>query len=214
MPNDTRSIALSCEQFVEVLASAAPTPGGGGAAALAGALGMALGNMVGSLTVGKAKYADVEDDIVALKAEADALQAELLAQVAQDAAVFEPLARAYGMPAGTEAEAAEKREVMEDCLRKCAAVPLHIMELCAQTIELHDHFAKKGTAIAISDVGCGVALCKAALEAASLNVFINTKSMADREHAERVNSQANALLDEYIPQANIIFADVAERLRK
>ena len=88
----------SCRKFVEVLASNAPTPGGGGAAALVGAVGTALGNMVGSLTVGKKKYADVEEEIFALKAKCDALQTELLNQVAADAVGFEPLAKAYGIP--------------------------------------------------------------------------------------------------------------------
>ena len=87
----------SCREFVEVLASKAPVPGGGGASALIGAIGTALGNMVGSLTVGKKKYADVEEDIIELKKKADKLQDELLALVAADAEVFEPLSKAYGM---------------------------------------------------------------------------------------------------------------------
>ena len=88
----------SCREFVEVLASNAPVPGGGGAAALVGAIGTALGNMVGSLTVGKKKYADVEAEIIALKAKCDGLQTELLDQVPADAVGFEPLAKAYGIP--------------------------------------------------------------------------------------------------------------------
>lgn len=88
----------SCRKFVEVLASNAPTPGGGGAAALVGAVGTALGNMVGSLTVGKKKYADVEEEIFALKAKCDALQTELLNQVAADAVGFEPLPMPMASP--------------------------------------------------------------------------------------------------------------------
>ena len=98
----------SCEEFVDVLASKAPVPGGGGASALVGAIGMALGNMVGSLTVGKKKYADVEADIIALKEKATALQADFLRLVEADAEAFEPLAKAYGMPRETEEEKAEK----------------------------------------------------------------------------------------------------------
>ena len=88
----------SCRSFVEVLASNAPAPGGGGAAALVGAIGTALGNMVGSLTVGKKKYADVEAEIIDLKAKCDALQKELLDQVEADDKGFVPLAKAYGIP--------------------------------------------------------------------------------------------------------------------
>ena len=98
----------TCEEFVEVLASKAPVPGGGGASALVGAIGTALGNMVGSLTLGKKKYADVQDDIIALKAKADALQAELLGLVQKDAEMFEPLSKAYGLPKETEEEKAEQ----------------------------------------------------------------------------------------------------------
>jgi formiminotetrahydrofolate cyclodeaminase len=168
--------------------------------------------MVGSLTLGKKKYAAVQDDIKALKAKASALQAELIRLVALDGEVFEPLAAAYGLPKETAEEQAHKAEVMEKCLRQCVAVPLEIMERLAEAIDLHKQFAAKGTAIAISDVGCGVICCKAALQAASLNVFINTKSMADSSYAATVNQQANDLLDKYKPKADAIFADVAARL--
>ena len=202
---------LSCEEFVAVLASKEPVPGGGGAAALVGAIGMALGNMVGSLTVGKKKYADVQEDILALKAKADSLQQDLFRLAAKDAEVFEPLSRAYGLPKDTPEQQAHKAEVMEKALRECSAVPLAIMGKCCEAIKLHEEFAAKGTAIAISDVGCGVACCKAALQAASLNVFINTKSMADRAFAEDVNAKANAMLAEYCSLADTVYQAVAAR---
>lgn len=204
-------MGVGCKDFVEVLASKAPVPGGGGAAAFVGAIGMALGNMVGSLTLGKAKYADVQDDIVEMKSQADALQARLLGLVEEDARVFEPLSRAYGMPKETDEEKAEKARVMEACLRECCDVPLAIMKACCEAIDLHAEFAQKGSAIAISDVGCGVICCKAALQAASLNVFINTKAMADRAYAEKINEEAKAMLAQYEKAADGIFADVAAR---
>ncbi|MCL2150690.1 MAG: cyclodeaminase/cyclohydrolase family protein [Coriobacteriia bacterium] len=205
---------LSCEEFVEVLASKSPVPGGGGASALVAAIGVALGNMVGSLTVGKPKFADVEADIIELKAKSDALQQRFFDLVAQDAVVFEPLSVAYGLPRETEEEKAYKAEVMEACLRECCAVPMAIMEACCEAIDIHAEFAEKGTAIAISDVGCGVICCKSALQAASLNVFINTMSFADREYAEDINQKANAMLAEYCAKADAIFADVAKRFEK
>lgn len=201
----------SCEEFIEVLASKAPVPGGGGASALVGAIGMALGNMVGSLTQGKKKYADVEQTIISLKARADIIQKDLLALVTKDAKVFEPLSRAYGMPTDTPEQQAEKARVMEKSLRECCDVPLQIMEKCCAAIKLHGEFSIAGTQIAISDVGCGVVCCKAALQAASLNVFINTKSMANREYAETINNRATALLDEYTTLADDIYNDVAAR---
>lgn len=203
----------TCAEFVQVLASKEPVPGGGGASALVGAIGMALGNMVGSLTVGKKKYADVQEDILALKAKADAVQDELLRLVAKDAEVFEPLSRAYGMPKETPEQQAEKDRVMEKALRECCAVPLTIMDVCCKAIELHKEFGAKGTAIAISDVGCGVICCKAALQAASLNVFINTKSMKDRAYAEDVEKRADEMLAKYTVLADEIYVGVLGRFR-
>ena len=115
----------SCTEFVTVLASNAPVPGGGGASALVGAIGTALGNMVGSLTVGKKKYADVEEEMVALKAKCDAIQADLLRLIAKDAEVFAPLAKAYGLPKETEEERAYKAKILEECTVAACSVPRH-----------------------------------------------------------------------------------------
>ena len=203
----------SCEEFVDVLASKAPVPGGGGASALVGAIGMALGNMVGSLTVGKKKYADVEADIIALKEKATALQADFLRLVEADAEAFEPLAKAYGMPRETEEEKAEKARVMAIVLKDACAVPMEIMEKCCEAIELIVEFGAKGSKLAISDAGVGAAFCKAALKGASLNVYINTKSMADREYAEELNKKADAMLEKYTKIADETFDSVLGRLK-
>lgn len=194
----------SCEEFVEVLASKEPVPGGGGAAALVGAIGTALGNMVGSLTVGKKKYADVEEEIIALKAKSDKLQRELLDLVAQDAVCFEPLAKAYGIPKDDP----NRDKILEDATLVACSVPMKIMETCCEAIEVIKVFAEKGSRLAVSDAGCGAACCKAALMSASLNVFINTKSMKNREKAEELNTKANAMLDKYCALADEIFAAV------
>ena len=204
---------VPCNEFVEVLASKAPVPGGGGASALVGAIGTALGNMVGSLTVGKKKYADVEEEMYALKAKCDTLQKELLALVEKDAEVFEPLSKAYGMPRNTEEEKAEKARVMEIVLKDACSVPMEIMEKCCEAIELIQEFAAKGSTLAISDAGVGAAFCKAALEGASLNVYINTKSMKNREYAEELNAKADAMLAKYPKMAVEIFESVLGRLK-
>ncbi len=203
----------TCEEFVDVLASKAPVPGGGGASALVGAIGMALGNMVGSLTVGKKKYADVEEDIIAMKEKATALQADFLRLVEADAEAFEPLSKAYGMPRETEEEKAEKARVMAIVLKDACAVPMEIMEKCCEAIDVIEEFAAKGSALAISDAGVGVVFCKAALLGASLNVFINTKSMADKEYAASLNEKADKMIADYSKKADEIFAAVNARLR-
>ncbi len=194
----------SCRKFVEVLASSAPTPGGGGAAALVGAVGTALGNMVGSLTVGKKKYADVEAEILDLKAKCDTLQTELLDLVKKDAEGFEPLAKAYGIPKDDP----NRAEILEKATVEACKVPMEIMEKCCEALDYIKIFAKKGSRLAVSDAGCGAVCCKAALQAASLNVFINTKSLKDRTVAEELNRQANVMLSKYCALAEEIFADV------
>lgn len=203
---------IPCNEFVEVLASKAPVPGGGGASALVGAVGCALGNMVGSLTVGKKKYADVEAEIRSLQARCDDLQKELLTLIEEDARVFEPLSKAYGMPKNTEEEKAKKAEVMERVLKEACSVPMEIMEKCCEAIDLIEVFANKGSVIAISDAGVGAAFLKGALEGASLNVFINTKSMADREYAQQLNQKANEMLEVFGKKAEQIFLEVKQRL--
>jgi len=194
----------SCREFVTVLASDAPAPGGGGAAALVGAIGTALGNMVGSLTVGKKKYADVQDEIIALKAKCDELQKQLLDQVEADEINFLPLAKAYGIPKDDP----NRDKVMEEATIIACSTPMHIMELCCEAIEAIAVFAAKGSRLAVSDAGCGAVCCKAALQAASLNVFINTKSLKNREVAEEMNAKANGMLDKYCAMADEIFAQV------
>ena len=204
---------VPCNEFVEVLASKAPVPGGGGASALVGAIGTALGNMVGSLTVGKKKYADVEEEMYELKGKADALQKELLHLIERDAEVFEPLSKAYGMPRNTEEEKAEKARVMEIVLKDACSVPMEIMERCCEAIDLIEVFAEKGSTLAISDAGVGATFCKAALEGASLNVFINTKSMKNREYADELNKKADEMLSVNTKKAQEIYQSVAARRR-
>ena len=194
----------SCAEFVRVLASNAPVPGGGGASALVGAIGTALGNMVGSLTVGTKKYADVETEILALKAKCDALQQELLDQIAADAEGFAPLAKAYGIPKDDPS----REETLEAATLVACRVPVRIMELCCESLEAIREFAKKGSRLAVSDAGCGAVCVKAALQAASLNVFINTKTLRDRETAESLNARCLDMLERYGAMADEIFNSV------
>ena len=202
-------VVKSCTEFVDVLASKGPVPGGGGASALVGAIGTALGSMVGNLTVGKKKYAAVEEDIKKILEKAEALQKELLHLVDQDAVVFEPLSKAYGIPKDDP----NREKIMEEALKNACTVPMDIMRACCRAIELHEELAEKGSALALSDVGVGVAFCKSALMGASLNVFINTKSMVDREYAASIEKEADEMLEKYCKLADSIYDSVVKRLR-
>ncbi len=199
----------SCREFIDVLASSAPIPGGGGASALVGAIGVALGNMVGSLTVGKKRYAD----IIRCKEEADEITKRLLELVAKDAEVFEPLSKAYSLPKSTPEELAKKEEVMAVVLKDACEVPLEIMKTCARGLDLMKEFAEKGSRIALSDAGVGATLLKSALQGASLNIYINTKSMKDRVLAQRLNDETDSLRKTYEKKADEIFENVCNEIR-
>ncbi|NTU89267.1 MAG: cyclodeaminase/cyclohydrolase family protein [Actinobacteria bacterium] len=202
-------IDTNLSEFTAVLASKAPVPGGGGASALVGAVGTALGTMVGNLTVGKEKFKDVEAEIYDLMAEAEGIRVELLRLVDADAEVFEPLSRAYGIPKDDPTRA----ETMENALKLACSVPMDIMRTISRAVEIHARLAVIGSALALSDVGVGVVFCKAAIQGASLNVFINTKFMLDREYAAQIEAEADTLIETYCSLADTVYADVVERLR-
>ena len=197
----------SVTEFTEALASKAAVPGGGGASALVGAIGIALGDMVGELTVGKKKYADVEEDVKALMARAQDLRVKLLACVNRDAEAFEPLSRAYGIPKDDPT----RDEVMEKCLRDAAAAPLEILDLCCEAIELQQEFAAKGSVLAVSDAATGVVFCWSAMYGAAVNVKVNTRSMKDRAYAETINAHVDAQMAKYWPIAEKVFRDIYGR---
>lgn len=197
----------TCGGFLDTLASKAPVPGGGGASALAGALGAALCTMVGNYTVGKKKYAEVEEDVKNLMAKAEELRARLLALVDADAAAFEPLSRAYAIPK----DAPGRAEVMEACLREAAAPPMEILRLSCEAIDLHSEMLEKGSAMMCSDVGTGAVLCWSALCGAALNVKVNTRSMTDRVYAQAMNDEVDALMERYRKIAEQVYGAVLGR---
>ena len=197
----------TCGAFLDALASKAPTPGGGGASALVGALGTALCTMVGNYTVGKKKYAGVEEDVKALMAKAEDIRARLLALVDADAAAFEPLSRAYSIPKDDP----RRGEIMEQCLRDAAAAPMEILRLSCEAIDLHREMLDKGSVMMLSDVGTGVIFYWSALYGACLNVKVNTKSMADRAYAEAMNREADQLVNQYWKIAEQVYEAVMGR---
>ena len=203
----------SCSQFLEVLASKAPVPGGGGAAAMGGAIGMALSNMVGNLTVGKKKFADVEDEVVALLEQGSQIIEDLQKLVDRDAEVFEPLSRAYGLPKDTPEEAAHKEKVMEDCSIEACSVPMEIMRKAYAGIKIHERMGQIGTKLAISDVGCGVIFLKAALISGQLNVMINLGAIKSKTFLDETNKEMEHLLKEGNRIADETLALVIEKIK-
>lgn len=201
------------EEFLEELSSKKPTPGGGGAAALGGAAGVSLGQMVINLTLGKKKYADVEEEMKELLEQLETLKAEFLHLADEDARVFAPLAAAYGLPGTTDEEKKRKAEVLEGHLLTASLVPLHVMEDAQKALVIMDILAEKGSRMAVSDVGVGVQFIRTALTGAVMNVWINTKSMKDREKAEELNRQADEMMRSGTAAADAVYQKVENALR-
>lgn len=199
----------SCASFAEALASKASVPGGGGAAALVGALGIALCSMAGNFTVGKRKYAAVEDEVQAILARAESLRRRFLELVEEDARAFEPLSRAYAIPK----DAPNRAEMLEKATLDACAAPVEMVKRCGEAIELLAEMKEKGSAMLISDVGCGALLCRTAMEAAAMNVFINTKTLRDRRWAQKLEQDVDAHLRRYVPMAEHIVAAVTASIR-
>lgn len=200
---------MTCEEFAEVLASKTSVPGGGGAASLCGALGIALGSMVGNYTVGKKNYKDVEEEVIKLNKKANELQKRFIELIEEDAKAFEPLSQAYSISKDDPMRA----DLFEAATITAATPPFEMVKACGEAIELLREYANKGSKLLISDAGCGAALCKAAMQAAAMNVFINTKSLIDRKTANDMEEEVDFILNKYIPIGDEIIEEVTRRIR-
>lgn len=201
------------KDWFEELSSSAPVPGGGGAAAMAGAAAASLGMMVANLTVGKKKYAMHEELMKEFLAKLEALRDDMLKLIEADAEGFAPLAAAYSLPSSTEEERAEKAEVMASALVKACEVPFLIMEKGMEILDIAEELAEKGSVMAVSDVGVAVQFVRTAVLGASMNIYINTKSMKDREIARKFDLRADGMNEEAAKKADAVFASIEEGLK-
>jgi formiminotetrahydrofolate cyclodeaminase len=204
----------SCTEFLNLLSSKEPVPGGGGASAYVGALGMALGSMVGNLTLGKKKYQDVEEEIKELLVKSEAVMIELISLVDKDAEAFFPLSQAYGLPKNTDEEKAERERVLQGALVGATQVPLDIARCSCKALDLLEEYGKKGTRIAISDVGVGAYFAKAALLGAKLNVLINTAMMKDERLKQSIENELEELIEKYTEKADEIYLNVEKAITR
>ena len=179
-------------QFLSELSSNAPVPGGGGASAAVGAFAAALGMMVTNLTIGKKKYADYEEEVKAVRDRLEGLRDQLIDLVDGDAVAFEPLSKAYSIPKDDP----ERDTILENALYEASVVPMSIMETVLAAAKELEVLVEKGSKLAVSDVGVGILFAQAAIEGASLNVYINTKSMKDRDRAAALDAKADAIIAE------------------
>jgi formiminotetrahydrofolate cyclodeaminase len=169
--------------------------------------------MVGNLTVGKKKYADVEDQVRETLDQLEVSRGRLIELIDLDAAVFAPLAASYGMPRETSDQQRLRNQAMQDALADCCRIPLAIMEECAQVIQMCDFMAHHGSRLAVSDAGVSAVFAKAALQGASLNIFINAASMDDKKLAGIYRDRADGLIADFGARADALYAYVLEEVR-
>ena len=200
------------QTFLDELASSAPAPGGGSAAALAAAIGAALVSMVANLTVGKSKYADVQDDVERILAHSEALRQRCIDLLEQDVEAYTAVSAAYKMPRDTDEQKQARSAAIQEALKGATDVPMKLAEACVDILELCPESAEKGNIRAVSDVGVGALMAEAALRAAALNVWINLGSIKDESFVEREGARLENLLQGKAELKEAIFTDVKSKL--
>ena len=200
------------QSFLDALASNAPAPGGGAAAALMGAAGAALVSMVCNLTLGKPKYATVEGDMQSLLEKSEALRARLTKMMEDDQAVFRTLMSAYGLPKQTDAEKTERKQAIQDALKRATEVPLASARACAEVITLSREAAEKGNLQVVSDAGVAAAAAEAGLKSAALNVWINVPSIEDKDFADAARKEIDDLIEVGREESAAVYALVKSKL--
>ncbi len=199
-------------KFLDELASEQPTPGGGGAAAIMGAIGAALVSMVANLTIGKKNYEAFDAELKATNAEAEKVRAELTAAIDEDVVAFNAVMGAYGLPRGTDEEKAARAAAIQAALKQATDAPLRAVKACHEVIKLSAIVAEKGNVNVISDAGVAVLAANAGLRSAALNVYINAKSIKDREFAEIRLGEVNALTDLAAAKTEEVYAVVRGKI--
>lgn len=200
------------QQFLDGLASKSPTPGGGGAAAVMGAMGAALVSMVCNLTLGKKHYVAVEDEMAAALKQAENLRARLTDMIRADAEVFDRVMAAYGLPKETDEEKQARAEAIQAALKSATEVPLACAKACSEVVELSRVVAEKGNKSVISDAGVAVLAGYAGLKSAALNVYVNVGAIKDEGFVQSRISELNAILTGMEVSVEEIYQEVEAKL--
>jgi methenyltetrahydrofolate cyclohydrolase len=212
-PNMQRMITEdSVEEFLDALASGDPTPGGGGAAAIMGAMGAALVSMVCNVTIGKKGYEAVEAEMKAVRGESEILRRRLTAMVAEDVAAFDSLMAAYRLPKATDDDKAQRVAAIQSALRRATEAPLDCARACAEVIALSRRASERGYLNVISDGGVGVLAGFTGLRSAALNVYINAPALKDRAFAEQAAAEIEKLVDFSSTESEAVYKLVRGKL--
>lgn len=200
------------KDFTDVLSAATPTPGGGGASALCAAIGTSLGSMVAKLTEKNKNYADVSEDMRVFAQKAYELKVRFLSLIDEDAQAYEPLSYAYKLKRDTDEQKAARSAAIQASLLNACLVPLKIIETCAEAIDLLKLISDKGSKMVLCDTCAGLMMLRSSINTASLNVFINLKSMADKETAKKLKNKTTGLVSTYTKKADDIYNEVLKTI--
>ncbi len=203
---------MQVTEFVNLMASDAPAPGGGSAAALEGALGAALTAMVCALTVGKKKYADVQELAVESQKKAEDLKARFVNVMDRDTEAFNAVSAVFAMPKDTDEQKAARKAAMQEALKGCTKTPFEMMQLACETLELTRSLVGRLNASAASDLGCSALSLRAAIQGAWLNVLINISGIADEAFAAEYRKNGEALLAKALPLADEIYEEILKTM--
>jgi formiminotetrahydrofolate cyclodeaminase len=202
----------SVDTFLDELASGTPTPGGGSAAAIMGAMGAALVSMVCNVTIGKKGLEAVATEMKSVREESEKLRLRLTAMVAEDVAAFDGLMAAYRLPKATEEERSSRAAAIQLSLRAATETPLACARACSEVVALSKRAGEKGYAGVISDAGVGVLAANTALRSAALNVYINAPTLKDRAFADAATAELERLLETCARESELVFELVRSRL--
>jgi len=203
---------MTIPAFAELLGSDAPAPGGGSAAALSGALGVALTTMVAALTVGKEKYQEHEALMQEILAEGEALRLQLVDVIDRDTEAFNGVSAVFAMPRDTDAEKEARKAAMQAALKACTLTPYEMMECSLAALDLTERALGRSNTNAVSDLGVAALALKAAIQGAWLNILINIGGIRDEAFAAEYRTKGEAILAKTLPLADRIYETVLSEL--
>ncbi|MFB6290751.1 MAG: cyclodeaminase/cyclohydrolase family protein [Candidatus Bipolaricaulia bacterium] len=198
--------------FLTDLASNKPAPGGGSAAAVAGALGAALSSMVANLTVGKERYKEVEEEFEEILTRAEALREEFLDAIGEDINAYNKVMEAYGLPKETEEEKENRNKAIQSALKGATEPPFKMAELADQVLELSKKCAQSGNSHAVTDAGASAILAEATVRTSLLNVDINLSSISDPDFVEEKKRKRKALAESATTKAEEVVKIMNEKI--
>ena len=203
---------MKVNEFIGLLASDAPAPGGGSASALAGAMGVGLSKMVAALTTGKAKYAEFEPTVQQILAQAGGLTEKLTAAIDRDTEAFDGVSAVFAMPKGTDEEKAARKAAMQKALKEATLVPYETMQLCLDSLKVVQMGVGHTNTSAASDLGVAALNLKSAVQGAWLNVLINLAGIKDEAFVAEYKQKGQEILAQALPLADEIYNTILTSL--